>query len=95
MAQEARTQKQLIKYLQKKGCYVIKTKPGVGTPTGCPDVFAFLEGWWGAFEVKSSAKARWQPLQKETLARLEDWSFARMVCPENIDAVIVELEAVL
>jgi Holliday junction resolvase len=92
---ERKTQKRLIKYLKDKGCYVIKTKPGPGTPVGCPDVFAFYEGWWGAFEVKSSAKAPFKPLQKETLEKLAGWSTVWVVHPGNIDAVISQLEKVL
>ena len=92
---EAKTQERLIKYLKRKGCYVIKLKPGLGTPVGAPDVLALREGFWAALEVKGSLKARWRPLQKETLQKLEEWSFARMVCPENYDEVIAELEAIL
>lgn len=95
MGSETRTQEQLIKFLKKKGCYVIKTKPGLGTPVGCPDVFAFYEGWWGCFEVKANQKAKFQPLQKETLDKLEDWSFARVVYPDNIAVVLAELELIL
>lgn len=92
---EAKTQAQLIKYLKSKGAYVIKTKPGLGTPTGCPDVIALYEGFWAAFEVKASKNAPFQPLQKETIAKFADWSFARVVYPENLQSVIDELEAIL
>lgn len=92
---ESKTQKRLIDYLREKGCYVIKTKPGPGTPAGCPDVLALCEGFWAAFEVKASAKAPFQPLQKETMEKLEGWSFARVVYPENFDEVIADLEQIL
>lgn len=92
---EAKTQARLIKYLKRKGCYVIKTKPGVGVPVGCPDIFAFYEGWWGAFEVKSSPYAHFQPLQKDTIKLLESWSHARVVYPENLQDIIAELECIL
>lgn len=95
MAQEAGIQKRLIKYLKGRGCYVIKTKPGLGTPVGCPDVFAFYEGWWGAFEVKSARNAPFKPLQKETLELLSQWSTAWVVYPENIEEVIAELDRIL
>lgn len=92
---ERKTQKRLIQYLKKKGCYVIKTKPGPGTPVGCPDVIAFYEGWWGAFEVKRSARAPFKPLQKDTLVKLAGWSTVWVVHPDNIDDVISQLEKML
>lgn len=92
---EAKTQQQLIKYLKKKGCYVIKTKPGPGTPVGCPDILALYEGFWAAFEVKSAKKAPFQPLQEETIEKLDKWSMARTVHPDNIDEVISQLETIL
>lgn len=92
---ERKTQQKLIQYLKRKGCYVIKTKPGGGVPVGCPDIFAFLEGWWGTFEVKASAKAPFKPLQKETIAMLGEWSTAWVVYPENYDEVIEQLETIL
>lgn len=92
---ESQVQKRLIKYLKGKGCYVIKTKPGLGTPVGCPDVWAFLEGWWGAFECKATEKSPFQPLQKETLEKLDKWSTAMVVHANNIDDVIAQLEKML
>jgi Holliday junction resolvase len=92
---ESKVQKRLIKYLHSKGCYVIKTQPGLGTKVGCPDVFAFLEGWWGAFECKATEKSPFQPLQKETLVKLDKWSTAMVVHSDNIDDVILQLEKML
>ncbi len=92
---EVKLQTDIIKYLKKKGCYVIKTKPGTGTPTGCPDIIFLFEGFWGAIEVKASAKAPYQPLQKETLEKLNSWSFAKSVYPDNWDDVKSELEVLL
>ena len=92
---EAKIQQKLIKYLKSKGCYVIKTKPGAGIPTGCPDVIALYEGWWGGFECKASATAKYQPLQKETIAKFDNWSYGRVVYPSNYDEVIAELARIL
>lgn len=92
---EAKVQKRLVSYLRSKGCYVIKTKPGVGTPVGCPDIVFLKEGFWGTIECKASEKAAWQPLQKETLEKLASWSWARKVYPENLEATIAELETIL
>ncbi len=92
---ESKVQKRLINFLKSKGCYVIKTKPGPGTPVGCPDVWAFLGNWWGAFECKATAKSRYQPLQETTLEILSQWSTAMTVHSGNIDDVILQLEKLL
>ena len=92
---EAKTQGQLIKYLKSKGCYVIKTKPGPGTPVGCPDIIFLFEGFWGAIECKASKLAKFQPLQKETIAKLDNWSYARVAYPANVHEIIDELEQLL
>ena len=92
---EKKTQQRLTKFLRSKGFYVIKTRPGPGTPVGCPDVIALNEGLWVAFEVKASAKASFRPLQKETVKKFKDWSFCWVVYPENIDEVIEELKKML
>lgn len=89
---EARVQQKLIKFLKEQGCYVIKTKPGPGTPVGCPDVIALHEGAWFAFEVKAHSNSPWRPLQKPTLEKLANWGFAYAVYSENVDDVIKMLK---
>lgn len=89
---ESKTQSKLIKKLKSMGFYVIKTKPGPGVPIGCPDVIAFKEGFWCAFEVKSSKTAKFQPRQKETIEKLNNWSYAKVVYPANYDEIVAELE---
>jgi len=92
---EAEVQKRLIKFLKKKGCFVIKTKPGTGTPLGTPDIIFLLEGFWGVIECKRSKSAPFRPLQKEQLERLGEWSYARVAYPENVDEIEAELERIL
>ena len=92
---EEKIQKRLVRFLKSKGCYVIKTKPGPGTPVGCPDVFAFYEGWYGVFECKASEKAPFQTLQKQTLAKFQEWTTTWVVYPENYDEVEAELKQIL
>lgn len=92
---EVKLQSTIIKYLKSKGCYVIKTKPGVGTPDGCPDIIALCGALWIAIEVKGSPKAKYRPLQEETLALLESWSWARRVDPTDWPEVKKELEDML
>lgn len=92
MAAEADLQAKITKYLRSKGCYVIKTTASPGVPRGCPDIIAFYDGCVIIIEVKASAKARFQPLQKTTLDKLEDWfKFVYVVHPDNWDEVKAEL----
>lgn len=95
MPTENKLQSKIIKYLKEKECYVIKTRSGVGTPDGCPDIIALCGGLWIAIEVKGSIKARFQPLQKDTIEKLNDWSWAKVVYPENWCDVKEELEMML
>lgn len=74
MGPEAKLQSSIIRYLKSKGAYVVKTKPGMGTPVGCPDIVFLYEGAWGVIEVKASPKARFQPGQQATIQKLADWS---------------------
>lgn len=90
---ESKLQTQVIKFLKSKGCYVIKTQPGAGIPVGCPDIIALFEGCWLAIECKADAKSSYQPLQEETLEKLDEWSYAKMICPQNWSIIKQELEA--
>lgn len=92
---ESALQSTIIRHLKNKKCYVIKTRPGVGTPTGCPDIIFMLEGFWGAIEVKAGPKTAYQPLQKETLEKLHTWSWAKRVDPTNWTAIKAELDEIL
>lgn len=92
---EANLQSKIVKYLRDRGCYVIKTKPGLGTPNGCPDIIALCGGLWFALEVKASPKAGYQPLQEETLEQLDGWSWAKRVDPTTWPDIKKELEDML
>lgn len=84
MVSEAKLQREIIVWLKSQKCYVIKTKPGPGTPVGCPDIIALYKNKWLALEVKGSGSAPFRPGQLATLAYLKDgnhWVFA--VWPEN------------
>lgn len=97
MTPEKKVQQRLIRYLKKKGCYVIKTQvDGRGlVPVGCPDVWFVKEGFWGCAEIKGNEKSKFQPLQKETIEKLNQWSWCKVVHSDNIDDVISQLEKML
>ena len=92
---EAQLQTKIVKYLKSQGCYVIKTSPGPGTPVGCPDVIFLKDGFWGGLEVKASEKARFQPLQKQTIELLDAMSWCKAVYPENWLIIRIELDELL
>lgn len=49
----------------------------------------------GAIEVKKSKTAKYRPGQKETVAKMDAMSWARVVYPENWPEVQKELTEVL
>lgn len=97
MSTESNLQANIRKYLKSKGCYVLKTRPDArgGAPMGCPDIIFMLEGFWGAIEVKAGPKSPYQTLQKETLEKLDAWSWAKRVDPTNWLEIRGELERIL
>lgn len=92
---ESQFQSKVVKYLHSKKCYVFKTNPGSSAPVGCPDLWAVREGFWLALECKKSGTAEYRPLQKETIKKLDGWSFCRAVYPENWPEVRAELDKIL
>lgn len=93
---ESKTQARVIRWLKSKGLYVVKTSPGAGTPIGCPDIIGLIPGGgWVALEVKTDEKSRFRPLQKETIARLNDMYYSRVVYESNWEEVKKELERII
>lgn len=92
---ERNLQSNIRKYLKDKGCYVLVIRSQPGIPDGMTDILFLLEGLWGAIEVKDSPSAKYQPLQKETLEKFEEWSWARRVDPTTWPEVRHELEHML
>lgn len=93
---EARLQAKIIKWLKLKGCVVIKLSATPGVPNGIPDVLFLLDGGgWGFLEVKASEKAKFQPLQKQWVKKLDDMYWARVVYPENWLEIRDELETLI
>jgi Holliday junction resolvase len=91
---EKKLQAEIIRWLRATGCYVVKTRPGAGTPVGAPDVLFFLGSKFGMIEVKVSPKSKFQPGQKMTLDRLRQGNeYIYVVCPENWESVKAYLMA--
>lgn len=95
MSAEKELQKRLVKWLKSQGCFVMTITVVPGVPQGTPDVFFCKEGFYGFAEVKANKKSKYQPLQKERIAKLMDWSWAKVVYPENWEDIREELEGIL
>lgn len=92
---ESALQARFIKWLRSKGCIVWKLEQSATTQAARPDCIFLYEGFWGAIEFKKSAKARFRPGQKQMIEKLNEWSYARVVYPENEAEVKAELEQIL
>ena len=79
---ESDFQSRVIKWLKEQGCYVIKNTAQPGVPVGCPDIFFCKGRTYGFLEIKPSATATFQPLQKATLEKLSAWTYAKATYPE-------------
>ena len=95
MSAESTLQSNIRKFLKSKGCYVLVLTGVPGIPDGCTDIIFMLEGFWGGIEVKAAPNSPYQPLQKETIAKFDTWSWARRVDPTSWPEVRAELEALL
>lgn len=101
MAVESKLSREIARWLRQKGLYVLVTTPQSGIPDGCPDIVALMDGGgWIALEVKASnpyrkdgvaKKGAFQPLQQETVKRLNGMYYSRVVWPENWSQVRLEL----
>jgi Holliday junction resolvase len=94
---ERKLQTEIIGFLKAHGAYVIKTRPGMGTPAGCPDLFAFYGPLFAAIECKASAKAPYRAGQEATLAYLRrsgrGGRFVYTTYPENWQEIKADLLA--
>ncbi len=95
MAKESDFQKTVIKWLRSKGCVVIKYQQNATTRASIPDIIFLKEGFWGALECKRSKTAKFQPGQKEMVAKMDEMSWAKITYPENWSSVRKELEEML
>ena len=76
---ESDLQTKIIRWLRAKGAVVIKYQQNATTRAAIPDIIALKEGLWLAIEVKKTKTSPFRPGQKEMVAKLNDWSYARIV----------------
>ena len=88
---ESDFQHELVKDLEEifPGCLVIKGNSA--RRQGIPDWIIIWRSRWAMLEVKRSANEVHQPNQDWYIDRLNEWSFAAFVFPENKDDVLEQL----
>ena len=92
MSRESTFQSELIKDLKDlfPGCMVLKNDAGY--IQGIPDLLVLFNEQWAALECKRSLREPYQPNQEYYIELMDDMSFASMICPENREAVLYELQ---
>jgi hypothetical protein len=92
MARESRFQSDLIKELEDlfPGCIILKNDANY--IQGIPDLLILYHDKWAALECKRNLFESYQPNQEYYIELLDDMSFASMICPENREAVLYELQ---
>ena len=96
MTPEGKFKKKVCSELRKLGCTVLQYQQGVGTVKGFPDTIVIAEGITFFIEFKASKRAKFQPLQKEWIKKLNDnGHFAWVMYPENEREVMDEIKRIL
>lgn len=92
MARESGFQADLIRELKElfPGCIVLKNDANY--LQGFPDLTILYRHKWAVLECKRSLREPYQPNQEYYLEELDNMSFASMICPENREAVLYELQ---
>lgn len=92
MAKESKFQSDLIKDLQAMypGCIIFKNDPNY--IQGFPDLTILYRNKWAILECKRSLYEPYRPNQEYYIELLDDMSFSSMICPENREAVLNELQ---
>lgn len=85
-------QAQLIKKLETMfpGCMILKNDSGY--KQGILDLTILWGRSWASLEVKASKTAEIQPNQEYYVKRLDEMSFASIICPENEAEVLSALQ---
>jgi len=89
---ESRFQRNLILELEEMfpGCIIMKND--CNYIQGIPDLTILFGKHWAVMECKRSMEEDYEPNQEYYLDRLDNMSFAAMICPENKEAVLYELQ---
>ena len=85
-------QARLIRELKEMfpGCIVMKNDASY--IQGIPDLLVLYKDKWASLECKKQANAKKQPNQEYYVGRMNEMSFSRIICPENKEEVLYELQ---
>lgn len=92
---EGKLKTEVVKWLRAKGCFVWICKQDSTTQKGVADLFFCIEGMYGFLELKATKNSPRRPGQEAFIKKMDEWSYARMVYPENWNEVKKELEYML
>jgi hypothetical protein len=92
---ESGLQTKVKAYLKSQDCFVMVIQPQAGIPSGTSDIFFCKEGFYGFIELKATKKSPFQPLQKEFVAKMNRWSWAKVVYPEIWEETKAELKKII
>ena len=94
---EGEFKKRVCRNLKKMGCLPLQYKQDSTTVKGFPDTIVLLpEGLTVYIEFKAHKNAKFQPLQKEWIKKLNERNFFAWVCyPENADEIMGEIRRLL
>ena len=95
MVKESDFQAKIIRYLKARGCVALKYQQNATTIAGVADIVFFKEGFYGWIEVKRAKNAPRRPGQEQFIQRMNEWSWARVVWPENWEETKKDLERIL
>lgn len=85
------------KELKKLGAvFVLQYKQDSTTISGFPDTIAIFEGFTVFIEFKAHKTAKFQPLQKEQIAKLDRANhFVYVVYPDNASEILNQIKELL
>lgn len=97
MVKESDFKSNFCKRLKKLGAVaILQYEQNAKTVKGFPDTICVFEGIVIFIEFKASKRAKYQPLQKEWVAKLnEKCHYAYIVFPENADEVYNEIKEIV
>jgi hypothetical protein len=75
------------------GCIVLKNDEQY--IQGIPDLLILYRDKWAALECKRSDSEPYRPNQEYYIERMDSMSYASMICPENREEVLYELQQTL
>lgn len=71
------------------GCLILKND--ANHIQGIPDLLILYKGKWAALENKKSIRAKHQANQDYYVDKMNDMSYASIICPENKEEVLNDL----